>query len=275
MIKLKTIILLLFVVLFAGSSVVLSGFWKDKKYVKTVEFSGATTLSKDEVFDFAKLNDSLIISNVLTLEAIESRISKHPNIKSVHVTRESATINIEISEKDPFALVTNGKKMFLTDDKINIYNLKKENRNIDLPVISGLSDMLDINSYGRDDMKNLKIAQFLIKQILKTDKLLYNYISEINFSDSTGITLYTTEDATPIYFLDYEEVNTISKQPVDTRNIDITNLAFRELMKKKILYLDYFLKQVVVYKSRHSFAYIDMRYREIFLVKNNGTQTIE
>ncbi len=275
MIKLKTIILLLFVVLFAGSSVVLSGFWKDKNYIKVVEFTGATTLSKDEVFDFAKLNDSLIISNALTLEAIESRISKHPNIKSVHVTRESATINIEISEKDPFALVTNGKKMFLIDDKLNIYNLKRENRNIDLPVISGLSDLIDINSYGRDDMKNLTIAQYLIKQILKTDKLLYNYISEINFSDSNCITLYSSEDATPIYFLDYDEVNMSSKQPVDIKNLEITNLAFRELMKKKILFLDNFLKQVVVYKSRYSFAYVDMRYSDIVLVKNNSIQTIE
>ncbi|MFI5144035.1 MAG: cell division protein FtsQ/DivIB [Ignavibacteria bacterium] len=273
--RLKTIILLLFVVLFAGSSVVLSGLWKDKKYVKSVEFNGATTLFKDEVFDFAKLNDSLILSNSLTLEQIETRIAKHPNIKSVHVTRENGVINIEISEKDPFALVTNGKKMYLIDDRLNLYNLKKENRDIDLPVISGLSEVLDINNYSKDDMKDLKIAQYLIKQILKTDKILYNYISEINFSDSTGIKLYSSEDATPVYFLDYDEVNQKSKLPVDVRNLDITNNDFRDLLKMKIVYLDDLLKQVIVYKGRYSLAYIDMRYRDMVLLKNNNIQTNE
>ena len=273
--RLKTLILLLFVVLFAGSSVVLSGLWKDKKYVKSVEFNGATTLFKDEVFDFAKLNDSLILSNSLTLEQIETRIAKHPNIKSVHVTRENGIINIDISEKDPFALVTNGKKMYLIDDRLNLYNLKKENRDIDLPVISGLSDVLDIDNYSKDDMRNLKIAQFLIKQILKTDKILYNYISEINFSDSTGIKLYSSEDATPVYFLDYDEVNQKSKLPVDMRNLDITNSDFRDLIKMKIVYLDDLLKQVIVYKGRYSLACIDMRYRDMVLLKNNNIQTNE
>ena len=273
--RLKTLILLLFVVLFAGSSVVLSGLWKDKKYVKSVEFNGATTLFKDEVFDFAKLNDSLILSNSLTLEQIETRIAKHPNIKSVHVTRENGIINIEISEKDPFALVTNGKKMFLIDDRLNLYILKKENRDIDLPVISGLSEVLDINNYSKDDMRDLKIAQFLIKQILKTDKILYNYISEINFSDSTGISLYSSEDATPVYFLDYDEVNQRSRLPVDVRSLDITNNDFRDLIKMKVVYLDDLLKQVIVYKGRYSLAYIDMRYKDMVLLKNNNIQTNE
>lgn len=270
MTRVKTIFLLTLVVLIAGSSIVLSGLWKDKKYIKAVEFDGGTTLSKDEVFEFAKLNDSLIMSNALTLDVIESRISKYPNIKSVHVTRESALIKIEISEKDPFALVTNGKKMFLIDDKLNLYSFKKENRNIDLPVISGLSEMLDINNYGRNDIKNLKIAQFLIKQALKTNKVLYNYISEINFSDSTGIILYSSEDATQIYFLDYDEINSISKHPVDIKNLEITNNSFREIIKQRLIYLDSFLKQVIVYKSRFCFANIDLRFQDMILVKNNS-----
>lgn len=232
-------------------------------------------MSKDEVFDFAKLNDSLIISNSITLEAIESRISKHPNIKSVHVTRESSTIRIEISEKDPFAFATNGKRMYLIDDKLNLYSIKKENKNIDIPIISGLSELLDMSSYGENDMKNLKIAQYLIKQSLKLDKLLYNYISEINFSDSSGIRLYTFDDATPIYFLDFDEINTRNKQPVDIGNLEITNSALREIIQKKLLYLDSFLKQVVLYKSRNSFSFVDMRYQDIILAKDNLIPTTE
>lgn len=275
MIKLKTIVFLIIVILFAGSSVFLSGLWKDKKYIKAIEFNGGTTLTKDEVFDYAKLTDSLIMSNSLSLEAIESRILKHPNIKSVHVSKESAIINIDIMEKDPFALGTNGKRMFLIDDKLNLYNIKRENRNLDLPVVSGLSKILDIGNYDRSDMRNLKIAQFIIKQVLKTDKMLYNYISEISFSDSAGIIFYSSEDGTPIYFMDFDEVNVLSKQPVEIKNIEITNNILRDIIKQKLIYLDNFLKQVIVYKSKNAFAYIDLRYRDMVLVKNNNVQNNE
>ncbi len=273
--KIKTLVLFFLALIFACSSIVLSGLWKDKKSVRSIEFVGGTTLSKDEVFDFAKLNDSIIMSSGLSLETIEARISKHPNIKNVVVSRESAVIKIEISEKDPFAIVTNGKKVFFIDDKLNLYNIKKENTNIDLPVINGFSESLDINNYEKVDMKNLKIAQFIIKQALKIDKLLYNYISEINFSDSTEIILYSSEDATPIYFLDYDGMDYRNKILIDTKNFEITNNSFREVIKKKLIYLDNFLKQVIVYKNRYAFKYIDMRYQDIVLVKNNNNSIIE
>lgn len=160
------------------SSIILSGFWKDKKTINSVELKGNITLSKDEIFDYAKLSDSLIKSNVLTLDMIETRIAKHPNIKKVSVNRESSTIKIEISEKDPFALVYNGKSMFLIDDLLNLYNIKKENTNIDLPVISGLSQGMDINTCTVDDLRNLKIARYIISQAIKINRVLYNFISE-------------------------------------------------------------------------------------------------
>src|SRR5438128_382682 len=114
----KAIIAFAFVILLTCSGIVLSGFWKDKSTVKHVELYGNTTLSKEEIFDFAKLSDSVICSNVLTLDMIEARIAKHPNIKKVNVVRESAIIKIEVSEKNPFAVVTNSKEMYLVDDQL-------------------------------------------------------------------------------------------------------------------------------------------------------------
>ena len=51
--------------------------------------------------------------------------------------------------------------------------------NIDLPVISGLSEELNTGAYGKDDLKILKIAQYIISQSIRLNKSLYNYISEI------------------------------------------------------------------------------------------------
>ncbi len=95
----KVILAFILLVALTSTGIVISGRWKDKSTIKNVELYGNTTLSKDEIFDYAKLNDSVIGTGALTLEMIESRIAKHPNIKKVNVTRESSTIKIEVSEK--------------------------------------------------------------------------------------------------------------------------------------------------------------------------------
>ncbi len=273
--KYKAVIFFTLVLILAGSGIVLSGYWKDRTNMKKVEVTGNLTLSKEEIFDFAKLTDSLVLSNSLSLQMIESRIRKHPNIKNVYATRENGTIKIDITEKTPFAIVTNGKSVFLADDGLNLYNLKKENSGLDLPVVSGLSQELDINYISKEDLRNLKIAQYIVKKSAKIDRILYNFISEISFSDTNGITLYTTEDVTPVYLVDYSFLDYSIKNSVPVKDIDINDTGFRNVIDRKLLCLVSFLKQVIVYKSRFSFAYVDLRYNDIVVVKNNKFSTTD
>ncbi len=269
----KLIILFIIVIIFAFSSIVLSGLWKDKSTIKSISLNGNITLSKDEIFDFAKLNDSMICSNVLSLDMIESRISKHPNIRKVVVSKDGAVIKIEISEKNPFAAATGGSEVFLVDDQLTLYTLKKEQMNIDLPVISGLSAELNTGAYGKDDLKKLKIAQYIISQSIKLNKSLYNYISEINFSDTNQITIITSDDATPVYLIDYSSLPGKDKYELPNALKDINNLSLRNAINSKLIQLNGFLKQVRVYRPANSFKYIDMRYNDIIVVKNNNLQT--
>jgi len=273
--RFKGIIFFTVVLLFTFSGIVLSGYWKDRTNTSKVEVTGNVTLSKDEIFDFAKLTDSLVLSNSLSLEMIERRISKHPNIKSVNAARDNGTIKIEITEKTPFAMVTNGESVYLVDNALNLYNLKKENTGLDLPVISGMSKDLDIDYLTSTDLRNLKIAQYIISKSSKIDRVLYNFISEINFSDSIGITLYTTEDATPVYLIDYSFLNFQVRNSQAVKEVDINDTEFRNTIDEKLLYLVNFLKQVIVYKSRFSFAYVDLRYKDMVVVKNNSFSTTD
>jgi cell division septal protein FtsQ len=178
-----------------------------------------------------------------------------------------------VSEKNPFAIVTNGKDMYLVDDQLILYPLKKEQNNIDLPVISGMSKELDLTGYGKEDLKNLKIAQYIISQAIKMNRSLYHYISEISFSDSTGLIIYSSDDAVPIYLVDYESQNTAAEKEFLQK--DISNAAFRKTLDKKLVYLSNFLKQVRVYKTSNSFVYIDMRYNDMIVVKNNKMPVTE
>ena len=268
--RFKGIIFFTVVLLFTFSGIVLSGYWKDKTNTNKVEVTGNVTLSKDEIFDFAKLTDSLVLSNSISLEMIESRISKHPNIKSVNAARDNGIIKIEITEKTPFAMVTNGSSVFLVDNALNLYNLKKENTGLDLPVISGMSKDMDIDYLTSTDLRNLKIAQYIISKSAKLDRVLYNFISEINFSDSVGITLYTTEDAMPVYLIDYSFLNYQVRNSKAVKEVDINDTEFRNTIDEKLIYLVNFLKQVIVYKSRFSFAYVDLRYKDMVVVRNNS-----
>ena len=268
----KITILFTIVILFTFTSIVLSGLWKDKSTIRSVELKGNITLSKEELFEFARMNDSMICSNSLTLEMIESRISKHPNIKKTVVSKEGANVQIEISEKNPFAAATNGKDLFLIDEQLSVYSIKKEHANIDLPVISGLSDKLSPGTYGNDDINLLKIAQYIISQSIKLNKSLFNYISEINFSEN-GIILVTSDDATPVYFIDFStSLSRESNYAKDNNSArDINNTGLRRSIDRKLVQLNGFLKQVRVYRTMNSFKYIDLRFSDLVIVKNNNT----
>jgi cell division septal protein FtsQ len=264
--KYKAISAFVFVIGIIAAAIIFSGLWKDKSTVKKVELYGNTTLSKEEIFDFAKLSDSTISANSLTLDMIESRIAKHPNIKKVNVTRESGTIKIEISEKNPFAIVTNSKEMFLVDDQLTMYPFKKEQKDIDLPVVSGLSAQMDMTNFGKNDLANLKIAQYVIASTIKLNRSLYHYISEVSFLDTNGINIITSDDAVPIYMVDYTSLHGTDGKDVSH---DISNPVLKKDINRKLVYLNNFLKQVRVYKTSNSFAYIDMRYNDMIVVKNN------
>ncbi|MBL8016843.1 MAG: hypothetical protein JNK43_06205 [Ignavibacteria bacterium] len=263
----KITILFTIVIIFTFSSIVLSGLWKDKSTIRNVVLAGNITLSKDEIFEFAKLNDSLICGNHLSMEMIETRIGKHPNIKKVEVNKDGATIKIDISEKNPFAAATNGNEVFLVDDQLTVYNIKKEQSDLDIPVISGLSRELGPGTYGKDDLKNLKIGQYLISQAIKINKSVFNYISEISFADHNGIALVTSDDATMVYFIDYESIARKEK-PEAVR--DVNSASLRNAINKNLVSLNGFLKQVRVYRTSNSFRYIDMRYNDMIIVKNNN-----
>lgn len=253
------------------SGVVLSGIWKEKSEIKSIEITGNTTLTKEEIFEFAKLSDSLLTSEKLNLQMIEERISKHPNVNSVNAKRESSKLIIEISEKDPFAVVmpsAKDKPILLLDDKLNLYTYKKEIKNLNLPVISGLSGELDIsNISGRDYMK-MKIAHYIISEIIKVDRILYNYISEIYFSDSASIILYTLEDAIPVYLVDYNSLGSKLQMLNYFQYFNENNDMFRDLIKTRLINFYNFIKQVMIYRNKNSIESVDLRYRDMVIVKN-------
>lgn len=264
--KYKFIFLLFLITVFSFSAVVLSGYWRDKNNLRNVKLSGNTTISKGELFSFAHLSDSLLMSNSLPLKTIEERISKHQNIKNVIVKTDGTDMIIEVAEKDPFAIVTNGKQLFLVDDAMNVYGFRKENNSLNIPVVSGMKQDFDINNISSADFDKLRVAHFIISKMVSMDKMLFNYISEIAFTEPSQIILYTYEDAVPVYFVDYGNLK------VENTNLNlkdnINNKVLQDKISEKLVLLYNFIKQVSVYKQHKAFNYVDLRYNDIVIVKN-------
>lgn len=261
------------VIILTCSSIVLSGYWKDNNSVNSIVMKGNVSLTKDEIFSFAKLTDSLIKNNDLSLEIIESRIAKHPNIKKINVTRRSSVITIEIWEKDPFAVVVNKSKMFFLDNELNIFPIKKEKNEIDVPVLSGFSDSLDLNRVTADDYTKFKTSKYIISRATKIDKLMSNSISEINFSDPACLNIYLIEGATLVNLVDYSSVRIYDGSLVSLSAPDVMNSNFRREINLKIYTLYNFLKQVLLYRGSNSYERIDMRYDNMLVAKNRISQT--
>jgi hypothetical protein len=200
---------------------------------------------------------------------IESRIAKHPNVKTVNAKRVSTVIKIEITEKDPFAMVLSNSGLFMVDDELNLYHYKKNNTGYNIPVITGLTDSIAIGSLTHQDIKKLKIAKYLISKLIKTDRLLYNYISEINFGDSACLKL-TGNVGTVIKMIDYEDVNKAEKLYGVVTMPDITQTGFRKDLDRKLVLLDKFMKKVLLYRGINSYTVIDLRYKDLIVAKNKS-----
>ncbi|HWA06728.1 MAG TPA: hypothetical protein VG961_09285, partial [Ignavibacteria bacterium] len=80
------------------------------------------------------------------------------------------------------------------------------------------------------------------------------------------IILITSDDATPVYFADYSSADTKGSNS----SKDINNTVLRRAIDKNLVQLNGFLKQVRVYRTMNSFRYIDLRYNDLVVVKNNN-----
>ncbi|MBK6539246.1 MAG: hypothetical protein IPG09_16305 [Ignavibacteria bacterium] len=74
--------------------------------------------------------------------------------------------------------------MKLIDEELDVFPLQEHKKIFDLPVISGVK--LETGSQGIKKLKSeeIRIAMFMIINTYKKNKVMYNNISEINFSDS-------------------------------------------------------------------------------------------
>jgi len=232
--------------------------WRTDVTYDKISVKGNYTLTKDEILQAANIkSDSVVNIEELNLVFIRDRISKHPEIKKVFVSKNPPNeIVIEVFEKRPLAIVNVGNQLNLIDEECELFPFKNFEKLYDLPVITGIKQVSQQQIEDKSYMKDLKTAVFITMNAYKKSKFLYNQISEINVSDTNKIVLFTNDKSTPVYFPRSEEKN-------------ISDLNYqKEIISKLSVLKNFFEKSFESLKDK-KYEYVDLRFDNQVIVKTN------
>lgn len=227
--------------------------WRTGGIQGKITVRGNLTLTAEEILGAANLRrDSVINTSELNLYFIQDRISKHPEIKRVSVTKEPPDdIIIEVVEKTPVAIVNTGTALNLVDEEFDMFSFNNFEKIYDLPIITGVkADPVSSQKTNKD----LRLAVGLVRSTFRKSKYLQNMISEINMSDSAKIIVLTNDRSVPFYFPRYSE-----NSPEEETERD---MSFRLDMFSR------FIENVYLKDSGRDYEYVDLRYSNQVIAKN-------
>ena len=254
--KLKIFFLLLFVIAIVVSALVLANNWRSNINFNKITITGNYTISREEILNSAHLKEDTVINiEELNIGMIQDRISKHPEIKRVFVSKEPpAELKIEILEKRPVAIINSGNELLLIDEELEIFSFKNYDKIYDLPIINGIN-IPNIQRPGLGASENdLRLALFIILESYKRGKYLYSYVSQINFSDSSKVKIHSNEKSIPFYLPKYPDKN-------------ITDINYQNEIKNKLVVLECFLEQIYAKNISQDLQYVDLRFSNQVVVK--------
>jgi cell division protein FtsQ len=248
--KTKVILALLILVFVIAAVVYFANRWRTN-----VTFDKITV--KEEILQAANIKSDSVNIEELNLVFIQDRISKHPEIKKVFVSKNPPDeLVIEVYEKRPLAIVNVGNQLNLVDEECELFPFKNYEKLYDLPVITGIKQVSTQQIEDKSYMKDLRTAVFLTMNAYKKSKFLYNQISEINVADTNKIIIFTNDKSIPVYFPRSEDKN-------------ISDLNYqKELVNKLVVLKNFFEKSFESLKEK-KLDYVDLRYNNQIIVKTN------
>jgi cell division septal protein FtsQ len=231
--------------------------WREYEKIENIIIEGNVTIHRDEILKAARLTDTTLSVADVNIDLLQDRISKHPEIKKVFVSKElPADLRIEVIERKPAAIINSGHELLLVDEELEIFSFKNMKKLYDLPLISGIRTGIKPNSnkFNPDD---LRLALFIIKNSVRKSKYLYNNISEINLSDPSKILLFLSEDSAPVYFPRRNDVT-------------VADSEYQEIINDKLEVLLAYLRSNLDDRFNSEINYIDMRFSNQVVINSNN-----
>ena len=255
----RKIILFVFVLVVIITVVIIyANRWRTNVIYDKITVRGNFTLTKEEILLAANIKQDTVINiEELNLVFIQDRISKHPEIKKVFVSKNPPNeLVIDIVEKRPLAIVNLGYQLNLIDEECEMFPFKNYEKLFDLPVITGIKQVASQQIEDKYYMNDLKTAVFITVNAYKKSKYLYNQISEINIADTGKIILYTNDKSVPVYFPRSAEKN-------------ISDLNYQNEILSKLVVLKNFFEKSYASLNQKKLDYVDLRFDNQIIVKTN------
>lgn len=164
--------------------------------LERIEISRTKRLSRDEIIALAgvKLGDPLLR---LDLRRMADHMEKNPWIETLKIRRRlPAALSIEVSEREPVAVVNMGYLYYL-DTKAEIFKPLTEGDRLDFPIVTGISgEDLAKDPAGSKEMLQSALG---IMELLRSGTVFrLEDISEIHLDKGYGITLFTAKGGIPV-----------------------------------------------------------------------------
>ena len=164
--------------------------------LERIEVRGTRRLTREEVISQAavRLGDDLL---GLRLRPLGEQLAKNPWVARVKVRRTFPhTLSIEVSEREPVAVVSMGYLYYL-DSGGEIFKPLQEGDRLDYPVVTGLTED-DLTRDPAGAREALAGVLTLLRQLGSGKEFTLADVSEIHYDKGFGYTLFTVRSGVPV-----------------------------------------------------------------------------
>jgi cell division protein FtsQ len=215
--------------------------WRHSLGISQIDVDGNSILSDNEILELANVADSLGLCD-LDLGLMRGNILKQPFIKDVAINREfPSTLRIAVDERRPVAILSNINLLYVDQEGYLLPHTSSKEV-FDLPIISGMKPPINVMPGEKIESARLQAALEIFSVAKEVDEELYHFISEVNLNDGSDILIYSTQSGMPIIFGEGE-------------------------VRRKMVYLDAFLKQHARSQGPENITYVDLRFDKQVVVR--------
>lgn len=206
--------------------------------LKDIKIEGNRFAKKSELLNLVKVGPSVSLLEFDT-QKIANQVEQHPLIQRATVSRRlPSSLVIKVHEKEPIAILNNSELLAL-DEKGQPMPVFRTEFFFDYPIISNIK-LPENNS--EENSKLNQIIDFLNFTKAKYFTL-YSEVSEISYSENTGIYFYLNEGAIPVI------CGNDNLQKKSANLLKVLNLLRSENKLLKVKYFDLRFKDQVIVKE--------------------------
>ena len=166
--------------------------------MQDVTINGNHLVHTDEILNLIQIKPGTNITKI-DLRTLQESIEKHPYIESALVSRRfPSALQINVVERIPVSFIT-GIKLYAVDRGGVLLPLLRSVALTGLPVITGINDFLEIpGKQVNSDYLIGAIELINATRIINSD--LYQNLSEVNYDQKKGFTVYFNDARFPAFF---------------------------------------------------------------------------